>query len=340
MTGKTHLRVGVLTYIILVLAQVNIIIPFITVDKKLSLAGIAVAGIAALLPDIDARRSMINKHNVIINGQLKVLSVVEEILLNGLRAGMVVGLAYIVFTNANNIAGALQNSGIKILTAVQGIHIQTIAVIIALVGIISKKIMRKIPVVGALYNKLEDGISKAIDILKKSTFVIVYAGLGIGLIIYNYKTNGIIDMYVFGILMICVAIFPHRTFFHSVVEGLLITSTLAVRTFIHLGYEYLGWCYVVGYASHLLLTDMLTKDGIYISVIHIILDKLKIGQFMEKKFNWYRNICKFLNKNKLRIPLMSTGSKSGDMFERVYVAILLGIAVLFYIINGVEFIVI
>lgn len=336
MTGKTHMRVGMLSYLIFVLSGVAMLLPFATMGNKITLAGVLIAGIAALMPDMDTQRSKINQYNVILNTQNKIFETIEKWVLMGFRMILTIGLGVVLVVYAGNIENFFRWSGVKFIEDISKSWIIGLGIVFGLIGVLNNKLIKKIPGLNGLYALIEHGVETAIDWIKKVATRLVYIALAGFLVYYNYNHWNTISVYLFAVLLIGVSIFPHRTFTHSICEGLIIFSIIAYNAFRAIGYSYLGWCFIIGVFSHLVLTDGITKEGIYISVIHKVLYKLGVGRLLEK-LKWYKKFSNFLDTVKIRIPLMSTGGKWGNIFEVCYVIVLSIIVVVLYVNNQVMF---
>ncbi|RCX10409.1 LexA-binding, inner membrane-associated putative hydrolase, partial [Anaerobacterium chartisolvens] len=165
----------------------------------------------------------------------------------------------------------------------------------------------------------------------RAVMFLAYAGCGAAILIYNLNSTGDGVVYLAGLLLIATAIFPHRSFLHST-EGLVLYSICAFYLAGKLGYAYLGNAFFLGYASHLYLADMFTKEGIPLSVIPMILKKAGVHKVL-KKYTLYRAVYGVLDI-RLRLPLSSTGSKSGDRLEGAYVLLLLIACAAAFLISG------
>lgn len=160
--------------------------------------------------------------------------------------------------------------------------------------------------------------------IQKFMFKLYYLFLGVSFIAFGIYIRAyslqLIKVVIGGIFLIMIPRFPHRTLTHTP-EGMLMA---------YMGVSYItnltktpqyGVAFMVGYFSHLYLTDLLTKRGVYISIIPYILRKLK--PIIPKKI-WVKisrsSLYKNMNKS-ISLHLMSTGSKRGDFFENLYTTV-------------------
>jgi hypothetical protein len=163
---------------------------------------------------------------------------------------------------------------------------------------------------------------------------LTYVGCSVILAIYNLTNSNDVFIYIICILLVCMAIFPHRTFLHSV-EGVIIFTISASYVFNNLGYEYLTGCFFVGYISHIYWADIFTKEGVPIlSMPRFITNLLKKLNFHNK----FVSILEKTGKFKLKFPpFITTGSYSGNLFEVIYIIVLLIVAVIGFNIYGGQF---
>lgn len=332
MTGKTHFRVGLLSYIILFLLGCTWL-GFLGFSRGFSFVGLVITGLGALMPDIDTKRSKINRWNPLMVVNEKLFNIIEGILNIIIRLIFTVGLGVLILIYKAGIISNLSLINIHVSYTL----LYVVAIVLIFVGVLNSSFIKIFPVVNILYNTVNIGLDNIFDFIKQFSYKLTYYGLALGLAYYNYVYANYYIIYGFCLILIAVVTFPHRTFFHSIVEGLILHGLIAVKTAELLGYSYLGWCYFLGLFSHIILTDGLTKDGVYLTVIHKILDKIYIGDFLKSRFDWYKKFYIVVDKLKFRLALMSTGTTQGNIFEILYVALLIILCVVLYYKNSNNF---
>ena len=154
------------------------------------------------------------------------------------------------------------------------------------------------------------------------------------LAIYNVLNQNDIYVYLICFLLICIATFPHRSFLHSV-EGVIVFTISASYVFSKLGHGYLTGCFFVGYISHIYWADIFTKEGVpVLSLPRFISTALRKLGIHNKCTITLEKIGKF----KLKLPPhITTGSEPGNLFEVIYIMILLVVVVIGFIVYGGEF---
>lgn len=317
MTGKTHYKLGILYYIIFSILPLAVSLPIIRGNDKISLAAIGAAALGALIVDSDTEKSLINKANPVTRGTAKITSAVELIMkrLIKLIIGATAGL--LLLCNKSRIAEyfAIDNR-IYII-------IYLIAFTCILAGIANEGLIKRIPVLSTIYKMCSAVTRASLNMVKRFVVMLIYFSAGVYLIIYNLNNGNEIMIYIAAIIIFGTAIFPHRTFLHSV-EGFILYTALAIYIAEIFNRPYLGNAFAIGYFSHVYLADILTNSGVPVSVIPKVLKKIGIhNKFM--KFPPYKLFIKPLS-SKVSASVMSTGTSSGNVFEFVYCIILLIIA--------------
>lgn len=323
MMGKTHYKLGALWYITFIVVP---FVPFIPIkDQALTFAGILAAALGGLMPDMDSQHSKINHLNPATGIANKVIDLVEDMLLAAIQLMFTVGLGILIFLNSkyliNQIAG--------IFPSLAPALVYGTAILFIAIGLMNRKMVKHMPIIKNIYYILSNGLDKSLSLIKKVIMFLVYGGSGIFLIIYNFSTWNDIYIYLTGILLITIAIFPHRSFLHSS-EGLILFSIVALYLAQKTGYQYLGWAFIIGYASHLYLADMFTNSGVPLSILPKILEKTRLDSILED-YRFYK-VFKGIFGIRLRVPLISTGTKSGNYIEFGYVVGMI-IVVIFCIVS-------
>lgn len=314
MMGKTHFKVGVLSYAIIST------VPAFGGNAKISLVNLAVAGVAALMADADSQHSSINHMNPITGSANKAIDLFRDIIEMIVRLGFTLGLAWLIIEQASYVKGMI--GSVATLRPYAEMITYGAAAILVLMGLSGKKgnwFIRKIPVIGGIYRAFISLIYNLASQLKRAVMFIVYAGIGVWIIYYNLKHYQDNRLNLIGVLFIGIAVFPHRSFLHSI-EGFTL-FTLAVGYLANkIGHSYLLYPFMIGYGSHLYLSDIFTNEGVPLSSVPMILKKLRIDQHL-RKYSWYSMIMNVL-EIRLKVPLMSTGTAGGHFFEYGYVVIL------------------
>lgn len=316
MTGKTHYKLGFLYYIIIASLSSFTIMKFI--DIKFSLLGVLVAIIASLLPDADTRYSKINEYNPLAKAATTTASFIEKLVIKVVYFIIFIGFSYVLFTNSTEII-----SFISFITTKENATILTYSsiLLIMFLGIFGSSFIMKIPFingVGIIINKISEKIQ---GLLVRLTYFFIATLLII-------KGENALESYLWAFIFICIGLFPHRSFTHSPEGFLLITG--AFNYLAHLiNLDYLGIAFFIGYFSHLYLADVFTNSGVPLSFLPYLLEKVHIHDKL-KVNPTYTRIYKILN-HRLRLPLMSTNTKGGNIFEFFYVVSLVCLLVLIYI---------
>lgn len=323
MMGSTHIRVGVLYYVILSVTVIPIIaaIPLLYGIHRISIVGIMVAALAAMLPDMDSQHSMINQINPVTGVANQIIGTVTKGLELAVKLAFTIGIAILIIRYAPQIISKLNH--FSFIKPYSKLITYGAAAILFVAGLLGGGTVAAIPILGDGYKSLISAVNSAGNFIKRFVMVIVYVGAGILIMVYNYKHGNDTVLYLTGALIIAAAIFPHRTFLHSA-EGLALFSYCAFYFFHKAGVSYLGSAFFLGYSSHLYLSDMFTKEGVPLSIIPRILKKTGIYERL-KGIQIFNTIYKVLNI-RLRIPISSTGTDFGNRFEAAYVLVLLIVA--------------
>ncbi len=325
MMGLTHVRVGVLYYVILSVAVIPILAVFPLLygihGNSISIAGIMVAAFAALLPDLDSQHSIINQINPVTGLANKIIEMITRGLELIVRLVFSIGIAALIIKYAPQVIAQIEH--IQFLKQYADIITYGTALLLIISGVIGGSAIISIPLLGEGYKNIISLIRKGDSFFKRIAMFLVYAGTGMFIIIYNYKQVNDSVLYLVGFLVIAAVIFPHRTFLHSI-EGLCLFSFCAFHLSQKIGYSYLGRAFFLGYSSHLYLSDMFTKEGVPLSILPRIIKKIGIYDRLSKNklFNLVYNVLNI----RLRIPISSTGTKAGNKIEACYVLILIILA--------------
>lgn len=324
MTGKTHYRLGIMYYLIFSVLPLMSSIPIISSNNEISLAAVGAAALGALIVDSDTDRSLINQINPITYGATTITSSAERIIKRLLRLILGTATGFLVLDNLPTIVERFGKDDKAYITA------YVIAFTCIFAGITNERFIQSIPLISTVYNLFSAAIKGLLTIIKRFIILLLYLSAGIGLIVYNFKNDNEIMLYIAAIILLGTAIFPHRTFLHSI-EGLVLYTVLIKYIANIFGYPGLGNAFFIGYFSHIYLADILTNSGIPVSVIPTIFKKIGIHNRL-MNFAFYRVVSKVLDA-KLSIEVMSTGTSSGSVFEYAYCMILFILAAILVVNN-------
>jgi hypothetical protein len=296
MLGRTHYKLGIGYYLLF--------LPVITTIYSIKypehiITGIIVSAIAALLPDIDTATSKINQKNILTSIPIRIIEHGSSFFLYMIRLIFFVGTAYFTWSVAENSTGETKTALI------------CAAALLFLIGISGGHLLRKIPVLGAVYNSLEEKTMLISVKLKRLVVFTVVISMVVMGFIYNYRTINNWAVYLLGFVLILSTVSAHRTFTHSI-EGFLLYSGCVLYISNLLGHIHLGLAFTTGYMSHLYLADIFTNSGIPLSFWGYVLDKTGLHQKLRGK-KLYDRIYKILSF-RLKLSLFNTGSK----WEYVY----------------------
>lgn len=302
MLGRTHYKLGIGYYLIFLPVTISIY-AVNRIDQLL--LGVIVAGLAALLPDIDTPTSKINNLNPITRIPIKIVDTTTTFILFIIRSGISLGAAYLLWTYSEG-----QAKGNDML-------LKALAVLLAIMGVFGGRIMKHLPI----YNLLDKGATAfSLRVRKIIINGFVYAVVAAAYI-YNIRNNNDWVIYLLGIVLIASTVFPHRTFTHSL-EGFLLYSYYAYHLAELFGHQYLAAAFIVGYGSHLYLADIFSDGGIPLSFLPHIFERTGIhAKMKDKGSRVYNAIYKALSI-RLKVSLMKTGSG----WEALYYSVVLVIA--------------
>ncbi|MFT5872063.1 MAG: hypothetical protein ACI8WT_000990 [Clostridium sp.] len=337
MNGKSHQKIAMISYAIVATIPVINAMPifnnkYIHIPMGISIIGLFTAGMAGLLVDADSQHSKINHMNPLTGTSNKVISGIDKLLKLFLRLLLGVGIGALILLYSKTIIDTLTR--MKYIGMYAHIFTYSMSFIFIVLGVTNEKIFKKIPLIGLVYKKISAMISVNSHNFKRKTMFLTYACSSIVLAIYNFTNLNDINIYIICILLICIVIFPHRTFLHSI-EGVTIFTISASYIFNKLGYEYLTGCFFVGYVSHIYWADILTKEGVPIlSSPRLIAELLKKMNLHNKFVHFLERIGKF----KLKLPPhITTGSDTGNLFEVIYIIVLFVVAVIGFSVYGGDF---
>lgn len=335
MNGSSHQKIAMLSYAIV--ATVPIINSmtlfnnkFIHVQMGISLIGLCTSSISGLLVDADSQNSKINHMNPLTGTSNKVVNDIEKVLKLLLRLFLGIGLCSLTLIYSTTLIAQLTR--IKYIGEYAKICTYFLAFIFLVTGITNERVYKKIPILGLVYKKVSSLISKGSNNFKRTTMFLTYISSSIILVLYNIMNTNDIFIYIICGLLICIAIFPHRSFLHSI-EGVIVFTISASYIFNKIGYGYLTGCFFVGYVSHIYWGDIFTKEGVPIlsspRFIALLLKKIGIH-------NYFVYTLGKIGKFKLKLPPhITTGSDTGNLFEIIYIIVLFIIFVVaFYVYGG------
>ena len=337
MNGRSHQKIAMLSYAIV--ATVPIINSmtifnnrYIHVPMGISLMGLCIASLSGLLVDSDSQNSKINHMNPLTGRSNKVVTDIEKLLKLLLRLFLGIGLCALTLIYSTSIISLLTT--INYVGDYAKLYTYFLAFIFLVIGMTNEKVYKKIPIIGLIYKKLSASINNGSNNFKRTTMFLTYIGSSVILTLYNVTNTNDIYIYIICILLICIAVFPHRSFLHSI-EGVIVFTISASYIFNKLGYEYLTGCFFVGYISHIYWGDIFTKEGVPIlsSPRFIVVLLKKIG--IRNNFVYaFEKIGKF----KLKLPPhITTGTDTGNLFEVIYISVLMIIVIISLNVYGGQF---
>lgn len=334
MNGKSHQKIAMLSYaIVATIPIINSMAIFnneyIHVPVGISLVGLGTASLAGLIVDADSQNSKINHMNPLTNASSKVINDIEKILKLFLRLLLGVGLCALTLWYSKTIIAQLTR--FKYIGEYAKSCTYFMSFIFIVLGITNERTYKKIPIIGFVYKQLLTVISKGSNSFKRISMLLTYAGSSAILAIYNVANFNDVFIYLICILLICIAIFPHRSFLHSI-EGVIVFTISASYVFNKLGYEYLTGCFFVGYISHIYWADIFTKEGVpLLSTPRFIAEILRKSGIHNKFIYLLEKIGKF----KLKLPPhITTGSDTGNLFEIIYIIVLFIVVVIGFNVYG------
>jgi hypothetical protein len=299
MMGRTHYTIGVLYYLLFCMIPIFTVIEFS--DFSNMIVCILAAAIGAVFPDADSDHSLINSRNPVFKTSNKVVNHYKQLLKKVFAFIFFSIPAFIIgiymYRNGRYPIGLLVFVFILLIMSMKG-------------SSIGEKIY--IPILTEGLKAINTGASR----IKKVFMMLIYFGVGIACI---YFGKGNIQALIWGLIFIVIAIFPHRTFLHSP-EGLILVTVGVKFLQEKIMIPNISTAFFIGYFSHLYLADIFTNSGVPLSVLPLILKKIRIHDVL-KKSKIYMVLYNILD-TKLAIPLVKTGSKLGSIIEGIYVFIL------------------
>jgi len=313
MTGKTHFKAGMLFYIIFA----ALLGKYVSYGAS-TLSGVLTAGIAAILPDIDSRDSLINRRNPIVKAADKAVLKAENIVesLARLVFALALGAAIIYFKDTF----AQQIGRIGIFNGNEKLVVYVLAGVVVVIGLSDKNFLSRIPVIGGICRKIMGFTDVIFCSFRKYLVFVFYLSAGVCLAVLNYMHWHDWFIYIVALLPLAALFSPHRSLTHSI-EGAVIFITSAGYVFEKIGQRELFFAFAIGYISHLYFTDIFTKEGVPVSILPRLLKKT----WIHKRFNTnvvYAFVSRVLNA-RISLRLMSTGTKKGNVFETIYLSILI-----------------
>ena len=328
MNGKTHYKVGAMYYTLFASVPVLASSPLGS-GGKMTVLGIGAAMFGALVVDADTQSGSINQTNPGTAIPNMLVDTTANILKSLIR--------FLLFAGAGT-AVIIYSDNIKLLHGISGTRPYTtlitysMAAFLFLLSVAGEKMAAKLPIINIFYSVAGRIMDKSATAIKKLFRIGFYVGLGTSLIIYNSMEQINIVVYMAGLLLITIPFLRHRMFLHSI-EGLVILSTVLGYTVLKLNYGYLQIPIVIGIISHLYLCDLFTNSGVPVSgILLYLLEKTGIHERLENKkayFIFYRILSA-----RLKIPLTSTGTAIGNLFEYIYVLLLAVIVAISFIKYG------
>ncbi|MTI53771.1 metal-dependent hydrolase [Geosporobacter ferrireducens] len=331
MMGRTHFQVGILSYVLASTVPHIANLPVIGGGRgEINIAAACIAGAAALMADVDSQHSKINQMNPVVGSANKLVDTGEDILKRLLSIIFTLGIGSGILFFRSDIIKMLWYFD-KIKPYAEGITYGAAAffLILGVCGREGTRVLTKLPLIGNIYTGITTGINKGSALLKRMMMIIIYGGAGLWIIGYNASHGKDPYLYLVGALFIAAVIFPHRSFFHSI-EGFLIFTAAVSYLSNRIGYPEFRYAFMIGYISHLYFTDIFTKEGVPLSVLPRILEKIGLHKRL-RKFKLYSLLHQVLSI-RLRVPLISTGTKLGNIFEKGYVLTLLVTSIVSFVI--------
>jgi hypothetical protein len=302
-------------------------------NGSVNIVAAGVAGLAALMADVDSQYSQINQMNPLTGTANKIVNTGENVLKALLRIVFTIGIGIGIFYFRSDLILVLQSfSKIRSYASVIVYGAAALFLLFGLSGKKGERMLSNIPIIGDVYCAMAGSVDKGGSLLKKMMMVIVYGGIGLWIMKNNLSHGQDPYLYLIGGLFIAAVIFPHRSFFHSI-EGLILFSAAVTYLTDRIGHPELQQAFLIGYISHLYLTDIFTKEGVPLSIIPRVLEKIGLHKHL-RRFAAYKLLHKALSIP-LRVPIMSTGSKMGNTIEEGYVFVLLAASVIsFFAFDG------
>ncbi len=304
MMGKTHLKIGILYYLLTAWISTVLVVPLLSPYRiEVGALGLLAASFGAIFPDADEQHSLINSRNPIFKISNKTINYINKTI------KWIVGFLFFFIPAALIVRYMNFYKGYTI-------GLMTLSIALFIMALNNLKVGRKFPGIATIFRFLDYRFNR----IKKLIMMCFYLGIGGFSIYYGYMNNQV-QGYIWGLIFAVIAVLPHRTFLHAP-EGLLLI-TLGMKYLLNsIGRPDVVGPFFIGYFSHLYLGDIFTNSGIPVSSIPIFL----------KKFNLHRSLnslYKVLNK-RISIPIMSTGSRLGNIIEVIYIFSLLGLTVFVY----------
>lgn len=330
MNGGAHWKIASLSYAIIATVPILTALPIFNnsvlhIAKGVSLVELSVAAIAGMAVDADTEHSKISHMNPALNAVNGVIGFIENIIKFIIKVIIGLGLGLLIFKYSKPIINNI--SSIKSIKQYATLITYSLAAIFIFAGVANERILKKIPVVGFIYKQISISINKITNILKRLCYFFIYAGSGAFLIMYNFNHLNDKNLYIIAVLLIAIAIFPHRSFLHSI-EGIIVFTISISYLLEKIGLGSLKGAFVIGYTSHIYWADIFTKEGVpLLSTPRLIVKALKKLGFHGK---YLKVLDRISNFNLKLPPFISTGSVSGNLFEAVYVLVLLAIAIISY----------
>ncbi len=325
MLGKTHYKIGILYYLIFSTIPVFSLSVLKNQPINVLILNIITAGCAALLPDIDCSSSIAYTKNPIGIVISKGFIILQKMLVKIIHLAFTIVSAYLIYTNRNSISIYLVKK-FSINTTKIKIVIYIFIVILIFLGLAGTHNAKKTSIIGKLYKTVGQKISKKIYKTKRLILTVIYISLSILIAYYNYTHWDKVIIYAASLLIISAVIFPHRTLLHSL-EGYLLISIVSYNAFKIAGYIDMGKSFIIGYGTHLYLSDIFTDTGIPFTFIGYMLGRFPKHELWAKN-RLYRSIYKVLSK-RLKLPIIKTGTSIGSLLENAYI---LGLIIIIYII--------
>lgn len=313
MTGKTHYKLGIMYYIIFSILPLMSAVPLLQGNSRITLASVGAAALGALIVDSDTERSLISQVNPVAYGTNKVVSTVEMLFNRILRLVIGTVAGYLILSNLSKIT-QIFGSGDKTYYIA---YFTAFTCIFA--GVTSERFIQRLPVISILYNVCSSAISIILTVVKSFLVFICYIAAAAGIVIYNVRHGNQVVPYIIAAIILGTVLLPHRTFLHSI-EGFILYSVIAKYIFGMIHFPQLADAFITGYFSHVYLADILTNNGVPVSVLPTVLKKTGMHDRLAR-FSVYRAINRVLN-TKLSFSVMSTGTSSGNIFEHIYCSIL------------------
>lgn len=281
MYAGTHYKIGFFYYCMFTCIVSSLGFSAIGFDK-ITLAGIIFSAIGGVFPDIDYEYSPVRTNNLIYRLLKRYNIITLMSFIYFLYLVVIVFYMPISFFSYENLLDELKAADRWELTFFVASYLTHVVIFLLSIKFRKHLKTRVIPILAVL-------------------------------IIYNHVLPpGVSDWGAFMVLLFIftASIFPHRTFTHSI-EGFICYSLAAIYLAAKSNFIYIGFCFSLGYFTHLWLADIFTHYGVHTLYLVYFLGEKGI---ISKETPLYAILGK-----KRSFHLMTVGSDRGHFIESAYV---------------------